>query len=405
MAAGLRCTRLRGGAGQLTRAAPAPAPQINLVSNEVLARRAMEAGLQPYLRLLRYDARVWSRADTVAALPESQVRPGTSSAQLAARREGGGGAVIQLQGAAARAQPGTAACVARATAQRPASPAGCAPQAKGKRLADLVEALMGLYHSRAGLQASLALAEHLQVLPPGSAANVASLGQPKAEPGTAEPWQQKQPQQPEQQQQQQSLHASKLQVRPRHCRQPRRRLPALTNQHLSGCSAAPPPCRRSPPRAQTRPQEAQTAVQRLLGRRIQSSTLLREALTHCSSPVGPCYQRLEFLGDALLDLCVSTQLWTSHRWVASCKLAALPCTAPPGRARRARGARRRVSPCSEPATRHAPFTHARAQHSTAQHSTAQHSTAQHSSAQLSPAQLPHATHRPTHPAGTRGPAR
>lgn len=45
-------------------------------------------------------------------------------------------------------------------------------QAKGKRLADLVEALLGLAYTQLGLPAALHLAEGLQVLPPGSAQDV-----------------------------------------------------------------------------------------------------------------------------------------------------------------------------------------------------------------------------------------
>ncbi len=57
------------------------------------------------------------------------------------------------------------------------------------------------------------------------------------------------------------------------------------------------------------PQGARLCVTQLLGYRISSGDLLREALTHCSWPAGPCYQRLEFLGDALLDLCASDIIW------------------------------------------------------------------------------------------------
>lgn len=63
------------------------------------------------------------------------------------------------------------------------------------------------------------------------------------------------------------------------------------------------------------PQGARLCVTQLLGYRISSGDLLREALTHCSWPAGPCYQRLEFLGDALLDLCASDIIWREgDRW-------------------------------------------------------------------------------------------
>lgn len=69
---------------QLAAALPCHA-QVNLVSNEVLARRAQEAGLARYLRLARYDRRVWSRSDTVAGVAESKV-----GAQLCSDKHAGG---------------------------------------------------------------------------------------------------------------------------------------------------------------------------------------------------------------------------------------------------------------------------------------------------------------------------
>lgn len=42
--------------------------------------------------------------------------------------------------------------------------------------------------------------------------------------------------------------------------------------------------------------------------------LLAEALTHCSwpNPAVPCYQRLEFLGDAVLDLLITRHIFRAY---------------------------------------------------------------------------------------------
>ncbi|KAG2199236.1 hypothetical protein INT47_010611, partial [Mucor saturninus] len=58
----------------------------------------------------------------------------------------------------------------------------------------------------------------------------------------------------------------------------------------------------------------------IIGYQFKDSSLLVEALTHASVPVSsvPCYQRLEFLGDAVLDFCVTIYLFRKYG------------TAPPG---------------------------------------------------------------------------
>ncbi|CEP11830.1 hypothetical protein [Parasitella parasitica] len=58
----------------------------------------------------------------------------------------------------------------------------------------------------------------------------------------------------------------------------------------------------------------------ILGYQFQHKSLIAEALTHASVPYSsvPCYQRLEFLGDAVLDFCVTNYLFKKYR------------TAPPG---------------------------------------------------------------------------
>ncbi|KAF1798735.1 dsRNA-specific ribonuclease III dicer [Mucor lusitanicus] len=61
-------------------------------------------------------------------------------------------------------------------------------------------------------------------------------------------------------------------------------------------------------------------VSRILGYEFQNEALIAEALTHASvtNSSVPCYQRLEFLGDAVLDFCVTNYLFEKYH------------TAPPG---------------------------------------------------------------------------
>lgn len=58
----------------------------------------------------------------------------------------------------------------------------------------------------------------------------------------------------------------------------------------------------------------------IIGYEFKDPSLLVEALTHASVPISsvPCYQRLEFLGDAVLDFCVTIYLFRKYG------------TAPPG---------------------------------------------------------------------------
>ena len=46
-------------------------------------------------------------------------------------------------------------------------------------------------------------------------------------------------------------------------------------------------------------------MESLLGYSFRDMALLEESLTHCSWPQPPCNQRLEFLGDAVMDLLVT----------------------------------------------------------------------------------------------------
>ena len=56
-------------------------------------------------------------------------------------------------------------------------------------------------------------------------------------------------------------------------------------------------------------------LEELLGYKFRNLTLLREACTHCSWPdqSAPCYQRLEFLGDAALDFLISRYYIIGYR--------------------------------------------------------------------------------------------
>lgn len=56
------------------------------------------------------------------------------------------------------------------------------------------------------------------------------------------------------------------------------------------------------------------AIEEQLSYDFRNRALLAEALTHCSwpNPAVPCYQRLEFLGDAVLDMLVTRHLYHAH---------------------------------------------------------------------------------------------
>jgi hypothetical protein len=56
------------------------------------------------------------------------------------------------------------------------------------------------------------------------------------------------------------------------------------------------------------PSSLQQLQQQLLGHTFLHPSLLQQALTHVSHTGGPNYQRVEFLGDSVLDLHVSSWL-------------------------------------------------------------------------------------------------
>lgn len=62
------------------------------------------------------------------------------------------------------------------------------------------------------------------------------------------------------------------------------------------------------------------ALEEVVGYRWRNAGLAREACTHCSWPDSACpsYQRLEFLGDALIDLGVTHHFATTHRCLHAC---------------------------------------------------------------------------------------
>lgn len=62
--------------------------------------------------------------------------------------------------------------------------------------------------------------------------------------------------------------------------------------------------------------ETVDALQTKLGYRFRNMELLEEALTHCSCPNKTSNQRLEFLGDAVLDFAVVTILYHSQAWAS-----------------------------------------------------------------------------------------
>ena len=57
----------------------------------------------------------------------------------------------------------------------------------------------------------------------------------------------------------------------------------------------------------------------MLGYTFKDKSLVKEACTHPSwkEENSPCYQRLEFLGDAVLDLMVTEVLGKRYRYVRS----------------------------------------------------------------------------------------
>ena len=57
------------------------------------------------------------------------------------------------------------------------------------------------------------------------------------------------------------------------------------------------------------------ALEAALGYKFRDVRLAREACTHCSWPDNACpsYQRLEFLGDALIDLGITRYFVTTFR--------------------------------------------------------------------------------------------
>ncbi len=181
---------------------------------------------------------------------------------------------------------------------------------------------MGLYYQRGGLAAALPLAEHLGLLPPGTAASALAGAAPGG--GTAAALRPPQPgaatgpvDSPAAAKYQAWLEVGGASRLRSGLAWPEPAWPACLAV-LANCQLPPLPRRLHrlhPPSRPLRAQGARGAVQSLLGCRVRSGPLLREALTHCSWPVGPCYQRLEFLGDALLDLCASDIIWREGRWV------------------------------------------------------------------------------------------
>ncbi|CAK8538839.1 unnamed protein product [Lathyrus sativus] len=55
-----------------------------------------------------------------------------------------------------------------------------------------------------------------------------------------------------------------------------------------------------------------SAVEKIIGYTFQNKKLLEQALTHTSYPESVSYERLEFIGDAVLGLAISNHLFLSH---------------------------------------------------------------------------------------------
>lgn len=67
--------------------------------------------------------------------------------------------------------------------------------------------------------------------------------------------------------------------------------------------------------------EVISAIEEILGYRFKNWKILEEALTHCSRPDRPSNQRLEFLGDAVLDFAVVSLLFELLPWAQPGELA------------------------------------------------------------------------------------
>ena len=66
-------------------------------------------------------------------------------------------------------------------------------------------------------------------------------------------------------------------------------------------------------------------LEAVLGYEFRSLELMKEACTHCSWPDQGvnCYQRLEFLGDAVIDLFITRFYLINYRcalWVLACRV-------------------------------------------------------------------------------------
>ena len=61
--------------------------------------------------------------------------------------------------------------------------------------------------------------------------------------------------------------------------------------------------------------------ERHLNYSFRSKALMMEAFTHCSwpDPHPQCYKRLEFVGDAVLDLLITRAIVFSYRCVVCCQ--------------------------------------------------------------------------------------
>ncbi|KAF8009111.1 hypothetical protein BT93_J0184 [Corymbia citriodora subsp. variegata] len=68
----------------------------------------------------------------------------------------------------------------------------------------------------------------------------------------------------------------------------------------------------SPPSASPERSPSVSAVEAILNYEFKKPALLEEALTHSSIPKAPSYQRLEFLGDKVLNLVAGDHLFRAH---------------------------------------------------------------------------------------------
>ncbi|KAJ8639035.1 hypothetical protein MRB53_015729 [Persea americana] len=69
--------------------------------------------------------------------------------------------------------------------------------------------------------------------------------------------------------------------------------------------------------------DAVAALEHHLGYRFRNPNLLVDALTHTSYPEGATYERLEFVGDAVLGLAISYHLYLAYPHLDPCKLSVL----------------------------------------------------------------------------------